>query len=279
MRRFASWTIVVVALSAGVSAAANSEPTPHSENTDVREPATEYESYALRYKSGFARMETRVGDYAVTIEKGVRKGSGGNNKLKTKLSFTTSATTGGTATTTVQRETFITADYSRGCSSLGEGVLDTILENEIGASICSDNLKYRKDRSVIRATIGLTGKTGEDWQLDAVALPVVGDFGSQTVWGQGTLTSGERVLQLTYRSASPWNEEQCLQMRQAGDERKWDCYRKVVEIEDDGGLLAWFSSDDDTYTFRLGLDNDLKLSVLAAIEAFRKGNSGEQSYY
>jgi hypothetical protein len=93
------------------------------------------------------------------------------------------------------------------------------------------------------------------------------------------LASGDRSLLLTYRSDSPWDEEQCLQMRLAKDERKWDCYRKVVEIEDDGGLVAWFASNEETYTIRAGLEDDSKLVVLAAIEAFRKGTSGAQGYY
>lgn len=279
MRRFVSWTVVAVTLSAGMSVVANPESIPQPGATDGRVPAKEYESYALRYKSGFAKMETRAGDYAVTIEKGVRKGSGSNNTMKTKLSFTTSTTAGGVATAAVQRETSLTADDSRVCSSFSEGILDSLLEEATGASLCRDDPTYRRARTVITAAISLAGRPEAGWQLDAVALPVVDDFGSRSVWGQGMVTSGERMLVLTYRSDSPWTEEQCLQMRQAGDERKWDCYRKVVEIEDDGELLAWFDSHDDTYTFRVGLDGDLKLALLAAIEAFRKGNSGDKGYY
>ena len=272
-------TLLGVALSLGVSAMADSQSGLQSDGAGAELPVAQYETYPLAYKSGFAKMETRVGDYALSTEKGVRTGHGSGDKLKTRLSFTTSTAAGVVATTTVQRGTFFKADYSGECSSLGEGILDSVLEAAWRVSICSDDPKYRKARSTIRANIGLADKTGEDWHLDAVAFPVVDDFGSRAVWGRGTLTSGERVLQLTYRSASPWTEEQCLQMRQVGDERKWECYRKVVEIDDGGELLAWFANHEDTYTVRAGLDDDLKLVVLAAIEAFRKGNSGPSSYY
>jgi len=279
MGHFVRSTLLGVALSLCVSAMANSQSGPQSDGAGTNLPVAEYEIYPLRYKSGFAKMETRVGDYAVSTEKGFRAGHANGGKSKTKLSFTTSTAAGVIATTTVQRETSFTADYSRECSSISEGILDSILEDAWGASICSDDPQYRKDMSRIHATIGLTDKTGVDWRLDAMTLPVVDDFGSRSTWGRGTLTSGGRVLQLTYRSVSPWTEEQCLQMRQATDERMWDCYRKVVEIEDDGELLAWFASREDTYMFRASLEDDLKLVVLAAIEAFRRGNSGPNSYY
>jgi hypothetical protein len=257
---------------------ANSQSGPQSDVAGTERPVAEYETYPLRYKSGFAKMQTRVGDYAVTLEKGVRKGSaksdGNGGRSRTQLSFTTSTTAGVVATTTVQRKASFTADYPREFSSLSEGILDSLLEQAWRVSICNDDPQYRKASSDIRATIGLTEKTAEVWQLDALALPVVDDFGSRSVWGRGTLTGGGRVLQLTCRSASPWIEEQCLQMRQAGDERKWECYRKVVDIDDDGELLAWFASHAETYTVCTGLEDDLKLVFLAAMEAFRKGNSG-----
>lgn len=279
MRLPSSWILCVATLSAAASALAGAESNTPSEGTEVPVSTAEYESYGIRYESGFARVETRAGDYATTIEKGVRKGSGSDGTLKTKLSFSTSTTAGLTAKTMVQRETSFTADDSRVCSSISEGLLDTILQDATGASICRDDPVYRTAKTVIHATIGLKDEPEPGWELDAVALPVVDDFGSRAVWGRGTLKSNERMLLLTYRSASPWTVEQCLQMRQAGDERKWDCYRKVVEIESDGELLGWFASHDEAYTFRVGLDEDLKLVVLAAIEAFRKGNSSEQSYY
>jgi hypothetical protein len=268
-----------VALSLAVNASASPQADMQPEEGDGHSAAAGYEPYALSYKSGFAKMETRVGDYAVTVEKGVRKSTGSNNTLKTKLSFTTSTSVGGVATAQVQRDMSVTADYSRVCSSISEGVFDTILEETTGTGICRDDPTFRTARNVIHATIGLENKPGADWQLEAVALPVADDFGSQSIWGRGTLIGGDRQLLITYRSDSPWTLEQCLEMRQARDERKWDCYRKVVEIEDDDGLLAWFASNEDTYTFRSDLSDNLKLAVLAAIEAFRKGNTGSQGYY
>ena len=279
MPRISCRILLVLTLSVGFSATADPPSVPQAERTDGSGAAAEYESHALRYKSGFAKMETRVGDYATTVEKGLRKGSGSDNTSRMKLSFETSTAGGGAATTTVQREKSFTADYSRVCSSISEGVFDTILEGATGASICSDDPALRKVRTVIRGTIKVTSGSGAEWVLEAVALPVVDDFGSRSVWGRGTLTGGGRSLLLTYRSDSPWPEEQCLEMRQARDERKLDCYRKVVEIEDDRGLLGWYASNEGTYTLRSGLDDDSKLVVLAAIEAFRKGNSGEQGYY
>ena len=279
MRHLGNWSLLVLTLSFGVNAMDGPPVVSQPESSGGDGSAAKYESYALRYKSGVAKMETRVGDYATTIEKGVRKGSGSDDTFKTQLSFTTSITGGGAATTTVQRETSVTADYSRVCSSISEEIVDTLLEDATGASICRDKPAFTRVHTVIRATIRVTNVPEAEWVLEAVALPVVDDFGSRSIWGRGVLTSGDRSLQLTYRSDSPWAEEQCLQMRQAQDERKWDCYRKVVEIGDDGGLVAWYASNEETCTFRSGLDDDSKLVVLAAIEAFRKGNSREQSYY
>jgi hypothetical protein len=273
MRHFSRWTLVALTLSVGVNTKADPQPDPQPEETAGGVLAAEYESYALSHKSGFAKVETRIGDYAVTIEKGLRKGSGSDNKLKQELSFTTSTTAGGVATTQVRKESSFEADYSRVCSSFSELIVDTLLEEHAGASICSDHPDFRKTRTVIRATIGLKDKPGAGWQLDALTQPPADELGSTSVWGLGELADGERRLLLTYRSDSPWTEAQCLEMRQARDERKWDCYRKVVEIESDGELLAWFASNENTYTFRAGLDDDLKLAVLAAIEAFRKGIS------
>lgn len=279
MRHLGNWTLFAVALSLAVNTSASSQADTQPGENDGLSAAAEYETYALSYKSGFAKMETRVGDYAVTIEKGARIGTGSDDTLKTKFSFTTSTSVGGVATAQVERDTSVTADYSRVCSSISEGIFDTILEEATGSSICSDDPSFRMARNVIHATIGLKNEPGADWQLEAVALPVADDFGSRAVWGRGTLTGGDRTLLITYRSDSPWTAERCLEMRQAGDERKWDCYRKVVEIEDDGGLLAWFASNEKTYTLRSALGDDLKLALLAAIEAFRKGNSGGQSSY
>lgn len=279
MRKSGTCALLVLAMSFGLQAMAEPPLVPQPEGAAVQVSTSEYESHAIRYKSGFAKMETRAGDYAVTVEKGLRTGSGSDNTLKTKLSFTTSTTDGRVATAKVQREVSTAADYSRVCDSISEGIFDTLLEGATGASLCRDDPAFRTVRTVVHATIGLKDDATPGWQLDAVALPPVDDFGSRAVWGRGVLTNGNRSVLLTYRSDSPWSEEQCLQMRQDRDERKWECYRKVVELEDDGGLLAWYASNEETYAFRLGLDDASKLAFLAAMEAFRKGKSGPQGIY
>jgi len=56
------------------------------------------------------------------------------------------------------------------------------------------------------------------WRLEAETLPIPnsGSLGSQTDWGYGTLTNGERRLVYVYRGASPWTSEECLQTLLAG---------------------------------------------------------------
>lgn len=270
MAKVAGMLLLGATLCPGVCTVAKAQADLPPDDAIVGGPAVEYESYTIRHKSGFARTETRVGDYAVTVEKGFRKSSGRDNILRTALSFTTSTKAGLYSTTDVQTERSFKADDSRVCSSFGEHFRDVVMEESVGMSTCSDDPDYRTLRTAILATIRLPVGPGGIWQLDAVALPVVDPFASQSNWGSGTLTSGEREFQLTYRSDSAWSEEQCVQMRQSGDERKWDCYRTVVEIMDDGELLAQYASNENSYTFRVGLESRLKLALLAALEAFLK---------
>jgi len=90
----------------------------------------------------------------------------------------------------------------------------------------------------------------------------------------GTWDSDKRVRTLEYvcRGASPWSEEECLQkiLDQDRDELTWQCNHKVTGIKEDGELLAWNGNYGcswykyaDEYCFRVGLDVNTKLSLLA----------------
>lgn len=159
-------------------------------------------------------------------------------------------------------------------ASLGVSLLDGALETAWGWSLVDDSpdpilLKY-----VVFANIALADVPGEIWQLEAeqLSIPNSKQLGSHSEWGYGTLTNGERTLEYVYRSASPWSEEECLQMILARnrDELTQECHLKVTEIKEDGELLAWNGNFGcgqykyaDEYCFRVGLDVNTKLLLLA----------------
>jgi hypothetical protein len=275
MHPIARLTLLGVTLCAGAFALAQSGTDAGTEDTGVPETTADFETYSRTHKMGFPRNKTLVGDYATIVPKGWNKSSGGwDSVLKTKTSFITSTSAGATVTTDIEVKRHYVEDDTGVCSSFSESLLDEILQKKMNVSICSDNNEkyYRVAKTELRTTIGKKADPGAAWQLDTVAYPDLDPVGSLADRGYGTLTRGDQALQMSFRGDSPWSPEQCVQMFNSGDklqlEQRDYCFNTVVEIFDDGELLAKHTSTENVYAFRVGIDDDLKLVLLVALEAF-----------
>lgn len=215
----------------------------------------------------------RFGDYVVkAVGRETKKFDRKSDISTLSRAYAVVAPTGAKAEIKKERKNFWGIEYPD--ASLGVLLLDGALESAWGWSLVDDNpdpilLKY-----VVSATITLADAPGEIWQLEAEQLPIPTskELGSQSEWGHGTLTNGVRTLEYVYRGASPWSEEECLQMIMARDrdESTQQCHLKVTEIKEDGELLAWNGNYGcsqynygDEYCFRVGLDVNTKLLLLA----------------
>jgi len=188
-----------------------------------------------------------------------------------KRDFEVSAPTGAKAKIKRERKNFWGIEYPD--VTVGDILLDGVLESAWGWSLIDDDpdpilLKY-----VVSSTITLADAPGQTWQLELEELPVPKGawLGSQFEWGYGTLTNGERMLELVLHGDAPSSEEECLQMSQTWDRHySQQCLVWIAEIKEDGELLAWngsygcnqhkFGAD---YCFRGGLDESTKLLLLA----------------
>ena len=215
----------------------------------------------------------RFGDYVVkAVGRETKKFDRKSDIATLNRVYAVVAPTGAKAEIKKERKNFWGIEYPD--ASLGVSLLDGALESAWGWSLVDDNpdpilLKY-----VVSATITLADAPGETWRLEAEQLPIPAskNLGSQSEWGHGTLTNGVRTLEYVYRGVSPWNEEECQQMilTRDGDELTQQCHLKVTEIKEDGKLLAWNGNhgcsqynDEDEYCFRVGLDVNTRMLLLA----------------
>jgi len=219
----------------------------------------------------------RFGDYVVkAVGRETSKFDRKSDVTTLKRIYEVSAPTGATAKIKRERRNFWGIEYPD--ASLGDVVLDALVENAWGWSLIDDDpdpilLKYD-----VSSTITLGDAPGETWQLELERLPMPegGRLGSQFEWGYGTLTNGVRTLELVLHGASP-GEEECLKISR---KKKWyqplPCRDWIIEIKEDGELLAWNGNRGCSqnnnyhaheYCFRVGLDVDTKLLLLAMFAA------------
>jgi len=162
---------------------------------------------------------------------------------------------------------------SRSWGSFAAEVLDEVIDEATGVDIFgeSDRPVYTRLKTLLRAEIATGTPAGETWRIKAEKFPPAADRRhAPGLWGAGALTNGARTLEVTYRNAPPFDEAKCSEMIRARDDHRWACYeRQITEISEDGEWLASYDSYARAYTFRAGLDGDLKLPILAALEAMR----------
>jgi hypothetical protein len=255
-------------------ASSPSSATADDEASTLDGAEAEFESLEKRIVvTGNIWWKYRFGDYVVkALGRETRKFDRQSDVSTLKRVYEVVAPTGAKAKIKKERKNFWGVEYPD--ASLGVLLLDSALESAWGWSLVDDNpdpilLKY-----IVSATITLADTPGETWQLAAeqLSIPTSRELGSQSEWGHGTLTNGVRTLEYVYRGASPWNEEECLEMIMARDRDKLtqQCHLKVSEIKEDGELLAWNGNYGcsqnnymDQYCFRVGLDGNTKLLLLA----------------
>jgi len=214
----------------------------------------------------------RFGDYVVkAVGREHSKFDRKTDVTTLRRDFEVSAPTGAKATIKRERKNFWGIEYPD--ATLGDILLDGLLESAWGWSVVDDDPDPILLRYVVYSTITLADAPGETWQLELEELPVPEGrwLGSQFEWGYGTLTNGERMLELVLHGDAPSSEEECLQMSRTWDRHQSEqCDVWIAEIKEDGELLAWhgnygcnqhkFGAD---YCFRVGLDESTKLLLLA----------------
>jgi hypothetical protein len=231
---------------------------------DELEPA--FESFQREYARTF-KHKYRMGDYVVRAKgKSSRSLDRKSDTVTYRHVLEVIAPSGAKAIVEIQRQEFWGVVYPRD-ASLGEAVLDAILEEEAGVSLWHEDAEEVLLNSILSGSVTLTDEPGESWQIEAEQRPVptTEKFGTRAVWGHGTLTDGVRTLDFVYRGASPWDQEKCVEMFKAQDERRGQCHRKVVQIDEDGELLAWKDKSNE-YNFRVGLDARTRSLLLAVFE-------------
>lgn len=129
-----------------------------------------------------------------------------------------------------------------------QGLLGFYIEELTGISNIGPAVPYQENLS---ASITAGDSSGETWAFSAQKHYVPG----QIILPSGTITDGVRTLNIKSRTDGP------------GD------LGRFVEIYEDGEwLFQWASERGDEYVFRVGLDPQLKLLLLASMEAFAVGS-------
>lgn len=214
------------------------------------------------------KKKYRVGDYVVTHGRSTSKFDRKSDVATYDLTVDVVASNDARAQVKMERREYWGVVYPRD-ASLGEAVLDAVLEETVGASIWHDSADEVLQRTVLSGTVTIADGTVGTWQIEAEQRPVPTDesFGTTAIWGYGTLTNGARTLDFVYRGASPWSREECAEMFRAQDERGDQCHARVTRIEEDGELLAWSDRHKkDDYNFRVGLDVETMLLVLVVFD-------------
>jgi len=265
---------LLFALLCGPVAAVGTPPSaPEEEDTTRNDLASNVEKYAVsRAQIKWCTSNTRIGDYAEVAYRFCYAGSEDYDRRtavstsKTKFSIDIAASDGATATVKGKRGTAYTVGYRE--YSFGKEAADFILNEETGISLLSHGPDLTRIKGTVTAQIATSYASGETWSLVAEEL--------QREKGNGTLTNGVRTLQMTLRGTSSFSKEECDKMMLAGDDVR-ACFRKIAEIHEDGALLFSYVSEGQQYIFRAGLGPELKLLLLAGMEAFRAAGKDDSA--
>lgn len=237
------------------------------------EPAFEVLEAALLV-TGDIWWKYRFSDYVVrAVGREHRKYDRKSDVTTFKRKYEVVAPTGAKAKIKMESRNFWSVEHID--PSPGDVLIDVVTESAWGWSL----LDYEPDpiflKYVASSRITLTDAPDETWQLGLEILPVPeGEWlGSYIEWGHGTLTNGVRTLELVVHGASPFGEQECLQMSSSGKHRRQyeQCRIAVAEIKEDGELLAWQGDQSCNrqyysgreYCFRIGLDVNTKMLLLA----------------
>jgi len=270
--------LALLALTIGATEVPRSVAAP-TDSDGVAPPAAEQRLVLGRPKRGLGRVETPVGDYARVVHRCCWSGFGDSdydhrNDIATNWTrYSVEVTTAARLSAKVKAGwgSVDAVDYPEG--SFAAEVLDEVIDEATGVDIFgeSDRPVYTRLKTLLRAEIATGTPAGETWRIKAEKFPPAADRRhAPGLWGAGALTNGARTLEVTYRNAPPFDEAKCSEMIRARDDHRWACYeRQITEISEDGEWLASYDSYARAYTFRAGLDGDLKLPILAALEAMR----------
>ena len=271
--------VACLALAAG--ATGNPQSVAAAQIPDGVAPPTTDETLILGPpKSGLGKVATPVGDYATVVHRCCWQSGFADSDYDHRNDVATTwtrysvevATGAGPAAKVKARTGSVDAvEYPEG--SFAAEVLDEVIDEAFGIEIFggSDRPVYTRMKTLLRAEITTTTAPGETWRVKAEKFRPSDELRhAPGLWGVGALTNGARTLKVTYSNAPPFDEKKCDEMIRARDDHRWACYgRQITEISENGAWLASYDSYARAYAFRAGLGEDLKLPILAALEAMR----------
>jgi hypothetical protein len=275
-------------LAVDMEAASQTVPAPEVSDSPTLVPENETYAVGQLKIGGLLKRTWRIGDYAQVAYRccwskfGDADYDDRNDVETTWHRFSVEVTTSGGASAKAKAKSGQVSAVGYPDNSFGEELMDEILEENLGIDLWPDDPTYDYLKTVIRATITTTAAPAETWRIEAEKLPLPdGTRHLPGRLGYGELTNGIRTLDLTYRNVPPSSAEKCSEIILArddswasrslarGDNRWAYCQRRITRVSEDGEWLADHDSDANEYVFRAGLDSDLKLLILAAVEIFR----------
>lgn len=255
--------LACLSLASSTTAASESDTPP--KDSDTLDSAIDYVTYPVRVV-GRGKITAQIGDYAKTTDRRFKwkhKQTEYNDSTDMQTSWAIDSfavvTTGGATARAQARVGHVEAVEYRPPLTFA-----SLLGWE------DDKAHYKLVKVIVQATIQSSSEPEPTWRLEAERFgPSPGArYYTPGLWGDGTLSNGVRLLDLTYRNTPPYDEETCAK----SEDRRIDraCYQsRVTEVSENGEWLASYAAFSEQYVFRTELDENLKLLILAALEAFR----------
>lgn len=242
---------ILAMLSAGVLLAHTTAlgDTTSADDVAAIAPETAFESHKI-HRPTFTwsgKRVSRIGDYAaVTIN--TRGATTRKLKLDSKFSLDITTTAGATVNLGGKVHTVYTVVFDE--PGFLQDVIDFTIEEKTG--IYDDDVRIDSYESTTTATIVAAESPADTWQLEVIKRYRAGSVGAEK---SGKLTNGSRTLEVS----SFYDEE---------------LPATYIEVHEGSELLARNVSGRE-YVFRAGLNPELKITLLAALEIYLLNERGE----